>query len=193
MEEKWNDALIDRCRNGDREALGILLEGLQKPIYNLCYRLLNHREDARDAAQEVLIRICRSLSQFRGQSRFSTWAYRLATNHCIDRMRRNKPTALSLEQDPAGIRAAESTGPPDPAASAVIVRERAERVREAVASLPEHYRVVIALYHLDELSYSEIADVLNVPKKTVETRLYRAKSLLRESLRDLAEKGGDLL
>ncbi|MBC9783142.1 sigma-70 family RNA polymerase sigma factor [Heliobacterium chlorum] len=192
MDDLLNEAFIERCKSGDKEALSTLLATIQKPVYNLCLRLLQHREDARDAAQESLILICRAIPQFRGHSKFSTWAYRLATNHCIDRMRKRKWATVPLE--PHAEVHSEGAIPwrGDGPEGELIRKETGEKVREAIAALPEHYRTVVALYHLDDLTYSEIADVLNLPKKTVETRLYRAKVMLRESLRDLSEKGGPL-
>ena len=92
--------LLKRCRKGDLKAYDILMQKYEKKVYNLCYRMVNNAEDAADLAQEVFLKAYRALTDFRGQSAFSTWLYRIAVNACRDelRKRRKKPPVLSLDK-----------------------------------------------------------------------------------------------
>lgn len=190
-----DEELVERCLRGDTGAFSLLVDRYKGQVYNLAAKMLGNPLDAEDAAQEAFVQAYRALPSYRGQSRFSTWLYRIAVNRTLDLLRRRQnPTrqASSLEAPDgqregglAGRLASREPGPEDQ----VLQSETRARLRRALHELPEHYRAVVVLYHFQGLSYRQIGEVLGVPLRTVETRLYRAKAMLKAALHE-AEQGG---
>jgi RNA polymerase sigma-70 factor (ECF subfamily) len=173
------EMLISRARQGDRAALGELVNCYQGKVYNLALKLLAVPADAADITQETLIKVCHSLDSFRSQASLSTWIYRVAVNLCLDQLRRRSRerkllTYATQIHDPPSVEA----GPEERA----IERETLREVRAAINALPVDFRLVLVLHHYQNLSYREIAAVAGIPEKTVATRLHRAKLLLKEKL-----------
>lgn len=178
-----DELLVYRARDGDLKAYEILIQRYQDKVYNLAARMINNREDARDLAQETFIQIYKSLQHFRGDCNFSTWLYRVASNKCLDFLRRKRPEQVchpAFEKDE--LIADSRAGPEEQ----LIKEEEAYIIRKVLANLPRNYRMVLVLHHYQLLSYKEIARILDLPVKTVATRLYRAKLILKEKL-----TGGD--
>ena len=169
--------LVERMRASDPDALRMIVERYQDRIFALIYGIVRDRHEVEDVAQDVFLKVFTRIDAFDGRSRFYTWLYRVAANTAKDHVKkRSRRPAVALDED-AGI----ETGAPGPADSA----ERSEarrRVREAIAGLPVRYREVLALRELEGLSYNEIATVLRVSLGTVESRLHRARSRLKEVL-----------
>jgi len=162
-----NDAqLVDKSQKGDMEAFRILIKRHEKGVYNLAYRMLKNVDDAKDAAQEIFLKVFGSLNRFRGESSFATWLYRIATNECINRLKR--PKFLPIEE------LAEQN-------------EIQQMVHKAMDELPDNYRLVITLRHLQGLSYNEITEALDLPVGTVKTYLFRAKKILKTKLQRFVE------
>lgn len=179
-----DDRLIARCVAGDQQAFALLVSQYQTQVYNLAWRYLGEAEDAKDATQEAFIKVYHALPKYQGQAKFSTWLYRIVANTCIDCLRRRRPH-LSLdaprsEDDDAGWEFAADEPNPE---QQVERQELRTMVQSQVESLPPKYRMVVTLYHLQGMSYQEISQVLDLPVRTVETQLYRAKGMLRERLR----------
>lgn len=174
-----DELLVYRARDGDLKAYEILIQRYQDKVYNLAARMINNREDARDLAQETFIQIYKSLQHFRGDCSFCTWLYRVASNKCLDFLRRKRPEQVchpAFEKDE--LIADSRAGPEEH----LIKEEEAYMVRKALANLPRNYRMVLVLNHYQLLSYKEIAKILDLPVKTVATRLYRARLILKEKL-----------
>ena len=134
--------------------------------------------EAEDLAQEVFLKAYRALPQFRGEASFSTWLYRIALNQLKDRMRARRPETVELAS--IAERAAEDPGrTPE---ETVVSMEYRLLIQRSLAELPENYRQALYLYHYHDLSYAEIGARLGVPARTIETRLYRAKKMLRKYL-----------
>ena len=179
-----DEELVARAREGDRPAFALLVERHSVSVYNLTLRIVGNREDAEEAAQDVFVRAYRSLDRFRGDSRFSTWIYRIAVNVSLSSARRSRrdisTTSLSEPED------SEDGLPmqlPDPSANPAERFEQAEfrnHVREMVAAMPPIYSAVISMYHMQSLSYDEIAEALELPIGTVKARLFRARAALRK-------------
>lgn len=166
--------LVAQTLAGNAEAFATLVERYDRAVYHLAYRTLRNPEEARDATQEAFFKAYRSLKTFKPGAKFSTWIFAIVYHACCDRLNRNK--RYSNEEFPD--RADASPGPDE----AAIASDEARRLRAAIERLPEKYRTVITLYHLQGKQYEEIAGVLGVPMGTVKTHLFRAKDLLRKML-----------
>jgi RNA polymerase sigma factor (sigma-70 family) len=177
--------LIQRCKRGEEVAFIQILERYRTPIYNLCYRMTRNPEDARDLGQEIFIKVFSLLDRYDEEYAFSSWLFRIATNHCIDHLRRNRLRFLSLERDGGFDDEEAEMQIPDPGPSPEVKlqrREAVERLEEVIAELPPHYRVITLLRHDQELSYEEIAEVLDLPLGTVKARIHRARNMIQQIL-----------
>lgn len=193
-----DDELARRSQTGDREALDQLLRRHHERIFALCRRLTGNQADALDAAQEALITIARRIDRFDGRSSFGTWAYRVATNACLDELRRRKrrpepfdptdPPAVGRVTTAADHAAGGRRGSDDPAA---VVADRLA-IDAALARLPDEFRVAVVLRDLLTFDYAEIAEVLDIPIGTVRSRLARGRALLARQLQERqADIGGN--
>lgn len=169
-----DQALIAAALAGHGEAFGELVTRYQRAVYNLAVRTLHDRTEAEDATQEAFMRAYRALGSFRPGAKFSTWIFTICYRACCDRLAKRKRMSGDEPSDWA-----------DPAAGPAALAERddeARRLRAAIDALPEKYRTVVTLYHLQGKQYEEIATVLNLPLGTVKTHLFRAKEQLRKAL-----------
>jgi RNA polymerase sigma-70 factor, ECF subfamily len=166
--------LILQSQQGDKEAFCALMEAHQSRIYALCYKYMQNTHDASDAAQEAILKIYLNISRFRFASAFSTWAYRIAVNACVDMLRKRKVT-VPLED----FGAASSQGNPD---ADVLYAEFKAGLAKAVAGLPPKDKSMIVLREMEQKSYEEIAEILGVPVGTVKSRLARAREKLKKTL-----------
>lgn len=173
-----DEGLVERAKSGDdNAAFAELVRRHQGKVRGLLLRLTANPTLADDLAQEVFLRAYRGLVGFEGRSRFSTWIYRIAYNVFVNHRTRGKQLAAL----PEGF---ESHAPaPDNELSASRLDLRRD-LAGAIGTLPERYRAVVTLHYLQDVSYPEIAEVLDLPLGTVKTHLHRAKKLLREQLRD---------
>ena len=171
--------LVDAALRGDPQAFATLVERYDRAVYHLAYRTMRDSEEARDVAQEAFFKAYRSLRTFKPGAKFSTWIFSICYHACCDRLNRRK--RFTNEEFPE--RADSAPGP----AERAIANDEARRLRAAIAALPEKYRTVITLYHLQGKQYEEIAQVLNLPMGTVKTHLFRAKEQLRSLLAEKAE------
>ncbi len=181
--------LLARCIQGDSQAFAQLVASVQTYVYNLAYRLLHDEDEAHDLAQDALLRAWRTLPSFRGESRFTTWLYRLVVNLGLNRLarlqrRHEAPLEGPLPPDPSPLGA-------DPR-EIVGAAERRRLIWQAVDALPDKYRVAITLYYQHECSYQEIADILQLPINTVKTHLARARHQLASQLAHLQGVVDDL-
>lgn len=172
-------ALITAAQEGDRRALDRLLRDHQPAIYAVCRRITGNDADALDATQDALIALVRGLPRFDGRSRFSTWAFRIATNSCLDELRRQRrrPLVGLPENDGVPADVANHRGSP--------VDQRvadALAVDEALATLPADFRAAVVLRDICQLDYAEIAEVLEIPAGTVRSRIARGRAQLVEQL-----------
>lgn len=186
-----DQALVDRCKAGDVEAYDQLVGLYQRKVIQLCFNHLNQYEEACDLAQEVFVQVYHNLGGFKGQSRFSTWLYRVTLNACYNRQKwmgakgRNKVGSLEglLEKDQ--IDPGHSALFRDPALGALDRMEQRETtasVREAMGRLTPEYQKVVELVDLEGMSYDEAADVIGIPVNTVRSRLSRAREGLKKVL-----------
>lgn len=177
--------LVSRARTGDTAAFEQLMLDSQDRVYTLCLRMTGNREDALDLAQETFFNAWRGLSSFQGNSSFSTWVYRLASNACIDFLRKRKrrqqgesPHSLDDEEAPL-------PEPADPRGSPEEELERRElrrAVERGLQALPDHHRQVLIMRELSGMSYQEIGAVLDLDLGTVKSRIARARLALKNFL-----------
>ena len=176
---------IRRCKRGEEAAFAEILARYRGPIYNLCYRMSRSPEDARDLAQEVFIKVFRLLDRYDEEYAFSSWLFRIATNHCIDHLRRNRLRFLSLDGvvGPDGEEYELQLPSGDPEPDTVLERKEAlARLEEVIADLPPHYKAITLLRHQQQLSYEEIAVILQLPLGTVKARIHRARAQIQQML-----------
>jgi RNA polymerase sigma-70 factor (ECF subfamily) len=176
--------LIARCQQGDLDAFEPLVAKYRERVWRLAYQVLRDREEAWDVAQEAFVRAYQSIREFRGQSAFYTWLFRIVVNLATDRLRQQSARARAfggeaVTQEEWERTAADSGSPPDQQASRA---EERERIGQALDALPPHHRAIIILSDIEGLSYREIAQVLGCPMGTVMSRLHNARKRLRALL-----------
>lgn len=175
--------LIAQAQLGDTQALSQLLLGQQHYVYSIAMSVLKHPEDAADLTQEAFIRLFRALPQYNGESRFTTWLYRLVVNMCRDELRRRgrqvqlAPPAPDEEETDQVASVADDDRWTDPE-QALDAHELRDQVRRALGQLEEHYRLVLTLYYFDEMKYTDIAEILDIPLNTVKSHIRRGKERL---------------
>ena len=190
-------ALLQRAQAGDRDALSALVQSQQTYVYSIAMSLMHNPADAADMTQDAFVRLLRSLGTYRGETKFTTWLYRLVTNICLDGLRRRGRPIESLDvaaggedaQAP-GERLADNDRWTQPAEE-VELRESASEVRAAVNQLPAAQRLALTLHYFEDMRYEDIADVMGLPLNTVKSHIRRGKErlavLLSSSTRGAAE------
>ncbi len=185
-----DEGLVEAFQNGDMGAFDRLVLRHKDRVFNICYRLLGDYEEANDSAQEVFIKIYRSLGRFRFGSKFSTWLYRITVNTCINKLKslrfRLKARTLSLSSfhDPEDgdmtIELKDDSELPD---KHFEKKQNKILIQEEINALPVPQRTLIVLRHIEGLSYDEIADITGYNIGTVKSRLARARLRLKERLK----------
>lgn len=180
-----DEELVAAAQDGDRAALEQLLRRHHDRILVLCRRLCRDRDDADDATQNALIAIVRGLDGYRGGAAFTTWSYRVASNACMDELRRRARHPLPSDDPPepgdASLAGVASSAAPDPGDEAERSEQRG-RLQRALDRLPDEFRHPVVLRDLAQLDYAEIADVLELAPGTVRSRISRGRARLAEML-----------
>jgi RNA polymerase sigma-70 factor (ECF subfamily) len=177
--------LIVRARKGDERAFRALLAKYERAVFSICLRMVRNREQAEDLAQESFMKVFSMLERYNPSYAFSSWLFKITSNLCIDSIRKRKLETLPLDQpiqSAAGEFSRQYESSEDDPEKTMMGRERVERLKEAIESLPPHYRIMILLRHQEDLSYEEIADTLGVPLGTVKARIHRAREMLKNRL-----------
>jgi RNA polymerase sigma-70 factor, ECF subfamily len=177
--------LAKLSRGGDRRAFAELVDLYKDKIYHLGYRMLNQRQESEDVVQETFLRVYTNLERYDENQKFSTWIYRIATNLCIDRLRKRKPSfSLDAElsdgegTDWHAMLASDEASPE----AEIILSETQQNIRDAIETLPNKYKSVVVLRYLHDMSLQEISDILEMPVTTVKTRVHRGREFLRKKL-----------
>ncbi|KLU61089.1 ECF RNA polymerase sigma factor SigW [Peptococcaceae bacterium CEB3] len=171
-----DEEVIQSILQGNGDKYAVIVERYQTRLYRTAYYYSRNVEDAMDLTQEIFIKAYNSLAKFKRGSAFSTWLYRIAVNHCIDWSRKKRP---QCEEDACLANLASGESTPE---ECLLRQERASEVHRALESLPEHYRTTLMLYYFEELTPHQIADILAISKRTVETRLHRGRKMLRDKI-----------
>ena len=181
------DELLQRLRQGETRAFAQLVDNYKDMVINLVARMLGKSAEAEDLAQEVFLRIWKGLPKFRGEAKLSTWIYRITINLCIAQKKTARARAQFLPVDEPAIWSHPSmhTAAGNPYGEEAPLKARMEQL---IPQMPEKYRTAITLYYLENLSYLEIGEIMDVPMGTVKSYLFRAKAWLRERLLPGEEK-----
>jgi RNA polymerase sigma-70 factor (ECF subfamily) len=174
-EQVW----LEQARQGDKAAFGKLVEAYQTPVYNLAYRMLNNAGEAEEAAQEAFIRAYTRLDSYDPAHKFSTWMLSITSNYCIDLIRKRRALLLSLDEPLPPHPALMSDNSKGPEAQAVMNEQQA-MVQALLQELPEDYRETVVLRYWYDLSYDEIAEMMDTTVSAIKSRLFRARRLLAE-------------
>jgi RNA polymerase sigma-70 factor (ECF subfamily) len=169
---------VDRLRAGDARAFEELVRAYQHRVFGVALRMLGNRTEAEDIAQEVFLRVHRSIADFRGQAKLSTWLYAIASRLCLNRLASGERHRVRAGEDTLMQLPSADTG----AADTLERGERDAALRHAIASLPEERRIVVVLRDVEGLSYDEIAQALDLEPGTVRSRLHRARLDLKDKL-----------
>jgi len=183
--------LVKKSQSGDIESFELLISAYDKRAYNIAYRIMGNEEDAKDMAQEALLRIYKSIKDFKGQSSFSTWLYRIVTNVCLDELRRRKNEKyISMDstiQTDSGELHMELCSDKETPESVYERVEQKELIMNAIGELSEDYKSAIVLRDIQGFSYEEISKMLDCSLGTVKSRINRARNMLRERLKSCME------
>ncbi|MDD4001437.1 MAG: sigma-70 family RNA polymerase sigma factor [Bacteroidales bacterium] len=178
--------------NGDQKAFADLLNTYREPIYYMLLKMTNSSVDADDLTLEAFGKAFKSLQQYTPDYAFSTWLFRIATNNCIDFIRKKRAKTVSMdnlytniEGEEVGINLPSDTLDPE---EKIIEKQKILLIREVVSRLKPHYRKLVELRYFDELSYEEIAQELDIPLGTVKAKLFRAREFLYEIIKNSVDK-----
>ena len=167
--------LIDSIKNGDTNAYAKLVDRYKDLVYTLAIRMLKNREEAEEIAQDTFIKVFKSLDKFNGDSKFSTWIYRVAYNTCLDAIKKNKKHQNDVAIDEYTFNKLDTI---DNALENIIKEERSVLIKNCINKLPEESSVILTLFYFEELSLEEISKVINIEANTVKVKLFRARKKL---------------
>ena len=189
MNQEPDSLCVQRTLAGDTQAFGELVRRYERDVFNLAYRMLNDWGEAEDAAQEAFLRAYAHLDRYDQQRSFKTWLLSIASNHCIDRLRRRRLTMLSLDE-PLPPHPALTSNTPGPE-EATLANERSAQVQKLLDELNPDYRVAVILRYWYDYSYAEIAEMLETTESAIKSRLFRARQTLANKLEAHALKAFD--
>jgi RNA polymerase sigma-70 factor (ECF subfamily) len=179
--------VLNQVHQGNQEAFTQLVEAYQKPVYNLCYRMLGDPDEAEDASQETFLRVYRNIKHYDAKRPFTTWLLSIAAHHCIDQLRKRRMVIVSMDSTPY-------LDPPDalpgPEASFYLMEDQ-KRVQALLKTLNPHDRAAVIMYYWFDFSYDEIARSLSLTPSAVKSRLHRARLSMAQSWAD--QKGSNFM
>lgn len=187
--------LVKRVRSGDQRAFKLLVERYQRKVYAVALGMLKDKEEAMDVSQEAFVKVYKYLDHFKGDASFYTWLYRITVNICIDIIRKRSGAggeavefdeSVPMDVSEANIGALGSRLGTNPQKSA-LRRELAEKIQEALAAVPEKHRAILLLREIEGMSYEELARTLDIPKGTVMSRLFHARTKVQKILSQYLE------
>ncbi|NRB71203.1 MAG: sigma-70 family RNA polymerase sigma factor [Xanthomonadales bacterium] len=173
VDKDRDQELIADCLKGDRQALSSLVRRYERPIYNVSYRMLRSPDEAEDVAQTTFLKAFENLHRYNAEHKFFSWIYRIAVNESLNQIRRRKHTEQWVDDQPAP-----GPGPQ----SQLEAHEVSDDVQQALEAISDDHRSVIVLRHFAEHSYREIGEILQLPEKTVKSRLFSARKAMKAKL-----------
>jgi RNA polymerase sigma-70 factor, ECF subfamily len=189
-----DDALVDQARNGNRAAFEALFQKYHRRAFAVALGVLKRPDDAMDVVQDAFIKVHKHIATFQGASSFYTWLYRIVMNLAIDHVRRTRKVVEWGDDVPISEAAGDGALLPrvedENPSRTVVRRELSDKIRQALDTLPEYHRAVILLREVEGMSYEEMAEILDVPKGTIMSRLFHARRKMQDQLQPYLE--GDL-
>ncbi|MCT4628587.1 sigma-70 family RNA polymerase sigma factor [Winogradskyella sp.] len=170
-----DNILIAAINNGDTKAYAQLVDRYKDLVYTLALRMLKRREEAEEVAQDTFIKVFKSLNKFKGDSKFSTWIYRVAYNTCLDSLKKNKKHLNNVAIDEFTYNKLDTI---DNALDHIIKEEKSTLIKNCINKLPEDSSALLTLFYFEELSLDEISKIINVEANTVKVKLFRARKKL---------------
>lgn len=190
--EESEHSWVVRCKNNDPEAFSYFVQKYQNSVFHTILRMIGNYQEATDLTQEVFIKAFRAIHNFREESSFRTWIYRIAVNLCISQRRKyavnqvaqaySLDAPITTKNGDMEIEPADTTSDPS---KLLIKKESLQQIESAIDSLASDFKTVVILREIEGLSYEEIAEILEIPKGTVRSRLHRARAELQIKLKDL--------
>jgi len=174
MHKDRDAALVIGCKRGDRRAMAQLVSQYQRPVFNAAYRILGNTDDAADVTQTVFLKVFEHIADYDPKFKFFSWIYRIAINESLNQLKKRR------HQEPLAPGQASPWRSPE---ECLESKRACNRVQGALMELNEDYRTVVVLKHMSGCSYQQISEILQIPEKTVKSRLYSARQLLKKSLR----------
>lgn len=187
--------LVSRCKEGDQQAFRLLVKRYERKVFSVAFGMVKDREEALDISQEAFIKVHRYLGDFKGDSSFYTWLYRITRNLAVDRIRSRRGEHVAFDEKvaqeeaelgDAGFLSTQLGTNPQKSA---LRRELAEKMSSALQQIPEKHREILVLREVEGMSYEDLSRVLEIPKGTVMSRLFHARAKMQKLLEDYL--GGD--
>jgi len=185
MSQKPDDYLIDKVIKGENNAYAELVDRYKQMVYTLAYKIVKNREDAEEVAQDTFVKAYNALNDFKGDSKFSTWLYKIAYYRSLDYLKKNKRRVETTKID---ISEEYNIASLDDALDALEAKDRTEIIKHAIQKLPGEDSVLITLYYFETLSMNEISKVMGISPNTVKVRLFRGRKRLAKILENNLEK-----
>jgi len=172
---------IEKILAGDKTAFQTLVEEHHRLVSHVVFRMISNREDREDTCQEVFLKIYQNLSNFRSESKLSTWIAKIAYNTCLNHLEKRKLLLLDdlSSEEQSQVSSLENVHRPD---QLTDEKEISSLLQAEIDKMPVHFRAILTLYHLDGMSYNEMGEILSSPEGTVKSYLFRARRLLKERL-----------
>ena len=179
-ESEW----LEQARNGDAQAFSELVEIYQRPVYNMCFRMLGNAQEAEDAAQETFLRAYKAIKRYDPERKFVTWLLSIAANYCIDQHRRKRIIQIDIDSAPLGNLGTKTIGDE----ARMIAQEASDEMQVLLASLAPQDRAAVVLHYWFDYSYREISKELSLSESAVKSRLHRARKSLAMAMQNLNEE-----
>ncbi|MBT8325670.1 MAG: sigma-70 family RNA polymerase sigma factor [Winogradskyella sp.] len=180
-----DQSIIKAVANGDTLAYAQLVDRYKDLVFNVALKLLQHREEAEEVAQDTFIKVFKQLSSFKGQSKLSTWIYKIAYNNSLDRLKKNKKYRNDVPIDGFTTERLKCV---DNALEQLIEAEKQQLIKNSLAQLPEDYRLVLQMFYFEDLSLQEMAEIINIEANTVKVKLFRARKKLATILEETMQQ-----
>ncbi|MFB0938495.1 MAG: RNA polymerase sigma factor [Urechidicola sp.] len=178
-----DDYYIKKTLEGDSNSFSVLVERYQNMVFALALKMLKHREESEEVSQDTFIKVYKSLSKFNGESKFSTWIYRIAYNTCLDRIKKNSKYNNNVEINEITSNEISHT---ESIFDSLENKERSIIVKQCMDKLPEDERIIIHLFYFEELNLKEIVEIVSMTEGNVKVKLFRARkklfSIFKESV-----------
>lgn len=186
------EKIIKQLKNGDFSNYDKIVDSYKNRVFAMAYKFTNDYDEAQDLAQEVFLKIYRQIKNFREESKLSTWIYRISVNTCLDWKKKkeriksiNFSSMVNEENKDQNIDIRDESMLPD---EIILNDENQKQVHDFIYELSDKYKSVLIMYHFNEMSYKDISIALNIPERTVETRLYRARRMLKDKINEASKQ-----